>query len=90
MTAAPLPPRPDSPLEASGERAVLDRLFAVAQAYRNDGSVRQAMDLYWELVEDFPETRQANDARKVLLELASQYEREGARHAARTIYERLL
>lgn len=70
--------------------AVLDRLLAMANAYRSEGHHRQAMELYWELAEDHPGTPQFDVARTVLLELAAAYERQGARRMARSIYERLL
>jgi hypothetical protein len=41
-------------------------------------------------VEDYPDTPQSDAARTVLLELATSYERDGARHMARGMYERLL
>ena len=47
------------------------------------------MEMYWELVEDYSGTPQADKARDVLLNLATSYERNGARHEARSIYERL-
>lgn len=75
---------------AGADQAVLDRLLAMAQTYRSEGGIRQAMDMYWELLEDFPGTPQAEEARKVLLDLAMSYERNGARREARSIYERLL
>lgn len=70
--------------------AVLDRLLAMANAYRSEGHHRQAMELYWELAEEYPGTPQFDVARTVLLELAAAYERQGARRMARSIYERLL
>lgn len=72
------------------DRAVLERLLAMANVCRSEGHHRQAMELYWELAEDYPGTPQSDAARAVLLELASGYEDSGARHMARSIYERLL
>lgn len=72
------------------DQATLERILALANAYRSEGHHRQAMELYWELVEDYPGTPQSDAARTVLLELASGYEDSGARHMARSIYERLL
>jgi lipopolysaccharide biosynthesis regulator YciM len=67
----------------------LDHLLTMAQRYRSEGKLRQAMDLYWVLLEDHPETTQAQGARGGLLELADVYEHDGLRHQARAIYERL-
>jgi len=70
-------------------RPSLDHLLTMAQRYRSEGKLRQAMDLYWGLLEDHPETTQAQGARGKLLELADVYEHDGLRHQARAIYERL-
>lgn len=71
-------------------QAVLERLLVMANAYRSEGLYRQAMELYWELAEDYPGTLQSDSAQAVLLEFALSYEGSGARHMARSIYERLL
>ena len=71
-------------------QALLGRLLAMAQRYRSEGNLGQAMDLYWELAEDYPGTPEADAASVMLLELAASYERNEARHMARSMYERLL
>jgi len=68
----------------------LDHLLAMAQRYRSEGNLRQAMAIYWTLSEDHSETTQAQWSQDKLLELADVYERDGSRHQARAIYERLL
>jgi len=75
---------------AAADQALLGRLLAMAHRYRRQGNLRQATELYWTLAEDYPGTPQAGAAKAVLLELATSYEREGARHMARSMYERLL
>ena len=75
---------------AAANQLLLERLLAMAHRYRSDGNLRQAMELYWELAEDHAGTPEADAAKAVLLELAASYEREGARHMARSIYKRLL
>ncbi|MFI5014561.1 MAG: tol-pal system YbgF family protein [Hyphomicrobiales bacterium] len=67
----------------------LDHLFAMAQQYRSEGSLRQAMEIYWTLSENHSETVQGQGAQDGLLELADVYEHDGSRHQARSIYERL-
>ena len=62
----------------------------MAHRYRSEGNLRQATELYWTLVEDYPGTSQADAARAVLLELAEGYERNEVRRMARSIYKRLL
>ncbi|HZY31241.1 MAG TPA: hypothetical protein VFF86_06315 [Candidatus Methylomirabilis sp.] len=75
---------------AAANQLLLERLLAMAHRYRSDGNLRQAVELYWTLAEDCPGTPPADAAKAVLLELAASYEREGARHMARSMYERLL
>lgn len=93
--------RADSPrLEAGGTEkkeansvasaAMLERLLAMAQRYRKEGNCREATELFWTLVEDHSQTSQAEAAKAALLELAEGYERAGAQHMARSMYERLL
>lgn len=69
---------------------ILERLIAMGKAYRVEGNQWQAMEIFWEIVEDYPEAPQSAEARNILLEFARNYERNGARHLARDIYERLL
>jgi len=76
--------------DAGVNHVLLQRLLAMAQRYRSDGSFREAMGLYWKLGEDHPGTAEADTARVMLLELAAGYERNDAPHMARSIYERLL
>ncbi len=69
---------------------MLDRLLAMAHRYRSEGNLRQAVEMYWALLENHPGTAQAQGARARLLEQAEAYERDGARHVARAVYVRLL
>ncbi|MBI4720316.1 MAG: hypothetical protein HY770_03655 [Chitinivibrionia bacterium] len=76
--------------EAGANQALIDHLLAMAHQYRSEGNLRQATELYWTLAEDYLGTPQADAARAALLELAAGYERNEARHMARSIYKRLL
>jgi len=80
--------------EAAGDPSVngrvLDRLLGMAHRYRSEGNLRQAMELYWNVLENHPGTAQAEGACVSLLDQADAYERDGARHVARAVYERLL
>ncbi len=67
----------------------LDDLLAMAHRYRREGSVWQAMEIYWMLSDDHPGTSQAFEAEKTLLELGEAYERDDSRHLARAVFERL-
>ncbi len=79
-------PEPD----AGASHVLLERLLAMARRYRNEGKLREAMELYWELAEDHIGAPEAGVASTVLLEMAASYERSEAPHMARSIYKRLL
>jgi hypothetical protein len=74
--------------EQIGHRS-LDDLLSMAHRYRGEDSVWQATEMYWRLSDDYSGTPQSLEAEKSLLEMAETYERAGARHMARAIYERL-
>ena len=75
---------------AAANQALLGRLLAMAQRYRGEGNLREAMELFWELAENHPGTAEADAAGATLLELAASYERNAAPHMARSMYERLM
>lgn len=79
-----------SEADAAANQVLLERLIAMANCYRSEGNLRQATELYWTLAENHSGTPQADAARADLLEMAASYERNEARHMARSIYERLL
>lgn len=70
--------------------ALLERLLVMAQRYRKEMNPREAIELFWSLAEEHPDTPQAEAARLELQELAEGYERAGNQHTARSMYERLL
>ncbi|HQS49967.1 MAG TPA: hypothetical protein PK706_26565, partial [Xanthobacteraceae bacterium] len=67
----------------------LDQLLAMAQRYQNEGRTCQAADIYWMLSEEHTGTAQAIASEEGLLRLAEAYDRNGSRHMARAIFERL-
>ncbi|MEI7703338.1 MAG: hypothetical protein WCK73_01925 [Deltaproteobacteria bacterium] len=80
--AAPPPAAPSSP--------VLARLLRMADAYRRSGAPHQAMEMYFELVEEHGETPEGILSRERLMAICEQYEQEGKMRQARSLYERLL
>lgn len=75
---------------AAASLPMLEHLLAMAQRYRKEGNSRQATEMFWSLIEEHPETPQADAAKAELLALAESYERAGNQHMARSMYERLL
>lgn len=82
--AAPASERPDP------RSRVLNGLLRMADSYRQSGSLRQALEMYFELAQEHAETPQADAAFDRLLEIARAYEQSGELRAARSIYEQLL
>ena len=67
----------------------LNRLLAMAQRYRSQGKLREALEMCWEITDDYPDSPAAAAAKITLLELATAYENNGAPRLARSIFERL-
>jgi hypothetical protein len=69
---------------------VLPRLLAMGDTYFRAGSLRQALDLYFDLARNHPETPEATEAEDRILELARLHEENGELHLARAIYEQMI
>ena len=93
LTAATTPqaPRASGPQHSQPDAGpALDHLLQMADTYRGENSLRQAMEIYFELAEAHGDTPQGQHARQWLMAIAEQYEFAGNRRQARSIYERLL
>ena len=75
---------------AAVDRPLVGRLLRMAQQYLSEGSILQATEMFWTLAEDYQATPQADAAKAALLEMAEGYERDNARHMARSMYTRLM
>ena len=75
---------------AGVNRSLVGRLLVMAQQYQSEGNLRQATEMFWTLAEDYQGTPQADAAQAALLEMAEGYERNHARHMARSMYTRLM
>lgn len=69
---------------------LVGRLLRMDQQYQSEGSIRQATEIFWTLAEDYQGTPQVDAAKAALLEMAEGYERDNARHMARSMYTRLM
>jgi hypothetical protein len=69
---------------------ILDGLLRMADLYRSNGSLRQAIEMYFSLVHNYTGTPQAADAVLRLLDVARGYEDAGELRQARGLYEHLL
>ena len=79
-----LPPPPQPEVQALG------RVLDMADHYLADNLLRQAAEMYFEVMERCNSAPEAARARLRLMEIAAHYENAGALHQARGIYERLL
>ncbi len=87
---ADLPPPPAVPPVSSMKQALLTRLVLMAQRYRQEGQMRQATEMFWALIKDYPDTPESETAKAELLKLAEGHERAGNLHMARGMYEQLM
>ena len=71
-------------------KALECHLLGMADRYRADNLLRQAAEMYFEVVNRYIKAPESSCARQRLLEIAEHYENIGAPHQARGIYERLL
>ena len=62
----------------------------MADTYRKGGALHQAIEMYFELIREYPDTHQARLAVDRLLDVARSYEQTGELRQARGIYEQLL
>jgi len=60
-----------------------------AESWQQGEKLHQAIDMYFKLVEDFPETEEASKAEERLLSLAQELEEKGKVYMATRICERL-
>ncbi len=81
---------PEPQATPDAHAGLLKRLLDMADAYRAEGNVHQAIELYFALVESYPSTPQVRPALARLMDIADVYEATGERHQARSLYERLL
>jgi hypothetical protein len=79
------PARPSQP-----DSQAMERVLGMADRYRADNLLRQAAEMYFEVVERCKSAPELARARQRLLEIAEHYENIGAPHQARGIYERFL
>jgi hypothetical protein len=87
-SAAPAVEAP--PQSSQTDSRVLERVLGMADRYREDNLLRQAAEMYFEVVERHSSAPERDRACQRLLEIAEHYEDIGAPHQARGIYERLL
>ncbi len=87
----PAPSAPAAvPVQPEAVNPLLTRLLKIADGYHAENAPRQAIEIYFELVENYPSTLEAKQAQRRLTEIGEQYEQSGEFRQARSLYERLL
>jgi tetratricopeptide (TPR) repeat protein len=87
----PALPAPEAvPVQPEASNPLLGHLLKIAESYRIEYALRQAIEIYFETADNFPNTPEAQQARQKLTEIAEHYERSGEFRQARSLYQRLL
>ncbi|MDI6869290.1 MAG: hypothetical protein QMD88_06885 [Coprothermobacterota bacterium] len=64
-------------------------MLKTAELWQQDEKIHQARDMYFKLVENFPDTEEARKAEERLLTMAQELEEKGKVYMAMSIYDRL-
>ncbi len=84
-------PRNEScPLVAATAKAeALGLMFRMASAYQRTGGIHQAIGLYDEIMVEFPDSLEAQEARRRLLDIAREHEEQGKWRSALCLYRKV-
>ena len=69
---------------------VLSRLIRIAKDFENQGNVHQAIGLYTKILQEYPDSKEAEDARLALFNLAEKYLQEGNTYHALALYDKVV
>jgi TolA-binding protein len=64
-------------------------LMKSGRAYQEQGNVYQATHAYCDVLDHYPETKQAQEARDRLVKIAQEYEESGQLHMAKHLCRRI-
>jgi len=68
---------------------LVSQMLKRAELWQEDEKIHQARDMYFRLVENFPDTDEAHKAEERLLTMAQELEEEGKVYMAMSIYDKL-
>lgn len=89
-TPAPVPAPAAIPPGEPVRSPILTRLLQMADVYLRQDAPKQAIEMYFQLVDGHGQTWEGQQARDRLMDVAAGYESQGLLRQARSIYERLL
>lgn len=75
----------DEPLTALSLKKTLE----MARQFREKGNFQQALGLYRRLINDFPDGKEAAEAKTCIVEIAQRFEGEGQHYTALALYRSL-
>lgn len=75
---------------ATSTTHLLNRLLRMADTYLENGLLKQASEMYFEIAEQHEPSGEGQLARQRLIAIAETYEQSGQPRQARSVYERLL
>ena len=76
-------------LAASAKAEAVGLMFRMASAYQRTGDIHQAIGLYKEIMVEFPDLPEAQEARYRLLEIGREHEKQGKWRSAIFLYKRV-
>jgi tetratricopeptide (TPR) repeat protein len=69
---------------------VLGRLVKIARGFEDQGNVHQAIGLYTKILQEYPDSKEAEGARLALFNLAEKYLQEGNTYHALALYDKVV
>ena len=75
----------DEPLTALSLKKTLE----MARRFLGQGNLQQALGLYRRLINEFPDSKEATEARTYIVEIAQKFEGEGQHYTALALYRSL-
>jgi TolA-binding protein len=64
-------------------------LMRSGKAYQEQGDIYQATYAYFDVLDRYPEAKEAQEAHDRLLKIAQEYEENGQLHMAKHLYQRI-
>ena len=88
-SAQPTPAQPSDTTKTTYQNRAIGMLMRIADTYREQNNLRQATEMYFDILHKYPDAPEARLAHERLMELAAYYESRGELRQARYICEQL-
>ena len=83
------PPAPPKPAEPPSAPVTGQFFMRTGRSYQEAGNIHQARYVYFNVIERYPETKEAQEAYDRLLKMAQEYEENGELYQAKHLYVRI-